>query len=115
MKRNRPIIPAVKINAIFTSINSTAFDVHRLAIPKGQTVVLQLNTPGSANIEWFANHDEVLDVNANNNKAVIKSLELGTSLIELQFDGNIVKAIEIDVIASPATAVRLLFGKPEHK
>ncbi len=102
------ILERIILDATFLSISSTAFDVQKLSIQKGQRVKINASQlPEGHKISWFANNDQVLEIQENNNSAIITAAQAGSSTIELQIRGVTIR--KIDVIVTQQVATRVSF------
>lgn len=85
----------MEANIIFENVK--AYNVIKFDVKLGETFKIELiDAPGT--IRWFADNDPVLHVVVDETGvATVKSTDIGKSEIQLQYDGIVVKTLQVEV------------------
>lgn len=85
----------MEANLIFENVK--AYNVEKFDVKLGQDFTIELvNTPGP--IRWFSDNDPVLaiETQVDGSQATLKSTKIGTSEIQLQSEGVLVKVLYVE-------------------
>jgi hypothetical protein len=94
----------MEANIIFENVK--AYDVIKWDVKLGETFKVELvNTPGI--VRWFSDNDPVLafSVEEGGTTSSVKATEKGTCEIQLQYEGSVIKTLQIEVYDNIAIAL----------
>jgi len=101
-------------NIVFTNVK--AYDVEEFDVRIQENFKIELiDAPGL--IEWFADADSVLqiDVDETGTLATVKATNAGISEIQLQFNGDTIKTLQVEVYDNIAVRLNPIVGIPVLK
>jgi hypothetical protein len=94
--------------------NVRVYDVEKWDILIGQMFTINM-VDAPEGIRWFSDNDSVLSLSVDGTSAKIEAKSVGSSDIQIQLNGSIIKTMFVEVFDAVAVSLNAKASKPELK